>query len=257
MNTSLSRVVRPSTTKLVSLKMEVIGNVGKIQFDHVQILWSMVCQTVARGTPLGFCEKITMITKKFPRSRSQTTRSLSHTQPISHSHVFCTGHWETSECTAGNGESEMLLADQLDTTHTERQQIRQMTRILEQQPWQLQLILSALVGQSDDCKDGTRALLFCIPEYTCSKLRLAKCHSDWNLPWFLPVPPVTYWDNASYLVTINFPWFLPVPPVTYWDNASYLVTKNLPWFLPVPPVTYWDNASYLATIDSGLEGPST
>jgi hypothetical protein len=30
----------------------------------------------------------------------------------------------------------MLLADQLDTIHTERQQIREMTRVLEQQMWQ-------------------------------------------------------------------------------------------------------------------------
>ena len=45
--------------------MEVIGDVGNLQFDHVQIFWSKVCQTVARGTPLGFGEKITMIAKHF------------------------------------------------------------------------------------------------------------------------------------------------------------------------------------------------
>lgn len=92
MNTSLSRVVRPSAAQVVSLAVEVIGDVGKLEFDHVQILWSMVCQTVTRGTPLGFRKEITIIAKKFPRSRSQTTRSFSHAQLISHSHVFCTGH---------------------------------------------------------------------------------------------------------------------------------------------------------------------
>ena len=57
--------------------------------------------------------------KIFPRSRQRTVCSFTQTQLISHSHVFRTGHWETSECIAGNGESELLLADQLDTIHTE------------------------------------------------------------------------------------------------------------------------------------------
>jgi hypothetical protein len=61
----VSRVVRPSATHVVSLTVEVIGNVGKLQFDHVQILLSTVCQTVARGTPLGFREEISMIAKYF------------------------------------------------------------------------------------------------------------------------------------------------------------------------------------------------
>jgi hypothetical protein len=66
MNTRVCRVVRSSATKAVSLTVEVIGDVGKLQFDHVQILWSMVCQTVARGTRLGFREEISMIAKYFP-----------------------------------------------------------------------------------------------------------------------------------------------------------------------------------------------
>jgi hypothetical protein len=145
MNTSVSWVVRRSATQVVSLTVQVIGDVGKLQFDHVQILWSNFCQTVALGTPLGFREEITIRSKKFPRFCSQTTRSFSHTQLVSHSHVFCTGHCETSECTAGNGKSEMLLADQLDTIHTERHRIREMTRVLEQQMWKFVGIKTNLI----------------------------------------------------------------------------------------------------------------
>jgi hypothetical protein len=57
MKTSLSRVVRPSTAQVVSMTVEVIGDVGNLQYDHVQILWSTVCQTVASGTALGFREE--------------------------------------------------------------------------------------------------------------------------------------------------------------------------------------------------------
>jgi len=66
MNRSVSRVVIPSATQVVSSAVEVIGDVGKLQFDHVQIPWSMVCQTVVRGTPLGFRKEITIIAKNFP-----------------------------------------------------------------------------------------------------------------------------------------------------------------------------------------------
>jgi hypothetical protein len=75
MNTSAPRVVRPSAIQVVSLTVEVIGDVGKLQFDHVKILWSMVCQTVARGTPLGFREEITMIAKNFS---ARTHRQFGH-----------------------------------------------------------------------------------------------------------------------------------------------------------------------------------
>ena len=61
MNTCASLVVRPSATQVVPRTAELIGDVGKLQFDHVQILWRMVCQTVVRGT-LGFRKEISMIT---------------------------------------------------------------------------------------------------------------------------------------------------------------------------------------------------
>jgi hypothetical protein len=84
MNTSLSRVVRPSATQVISLAVEVIGDAGKLQFDHVQILWSMVCQTVARGTPLGFRKEITIIAKNFP---ARAHRQLSHFLTLSSFHT--------------------------------------------------------------------------------------------------------------------------------------------------------------------------
>jgi len=76
MKTSLSRVVRPSTAQVISLTVEVIGDVGKLQFDHVQILWRTVYQTVARGTPLGFREEISMMAKHFPARAQQLGHSL-------------------------------------------------------------------------------------------------------------------------------------------------------------------------------------
>jgi len=39
----------------------------------------------------------------------------------------------------------MLLADHFDTTHTERQQIREMTRLLEKQMWQFDGIKANLI----------------------------------------------------------------------------------------------------------------
>lgn len=76
MKTSLSRVVRPSTAQVVSLTVEMIGDVGKLQFDHVQILWNTVYQTVVRGIPIGFREVIFMIAKIFPARAQQLGHSL-------------------------------------------------------------------------------------------------------------------------------------------------------------------------------------
>jgi hypothetical protein len=55
--------------------------------DHVQILWSVVCQTVVRGTPMGFREKISMIAKHFPVRTHRQLGSFYHTQFVSYSHA--------------------------------------------------------------------------------------------------------------------------------------------------------------------------